>query len=1230
MAVQLTNLFQHANNVGTGQATDNKQIFINAQGDISGRSGLGFFQRHFSASARAEENRATVDAFRTALLGDARYRDQMGSANVTRFFHSKLEHGTPLTAREVQQAKTMLDMRNAASVGRELAAGGAIHPMDANSFAWFCVGKGLPTNSPEATKEALKAYYASEFEAKARTALSEAGVKAENLDAALKVLQCSSAWTSALDGALEGNLSEITHDGIMDKFGSGLETAANLLRDMISEQGMGNTFLRNMAAPNNKEGMASFNGALEAIRGGAVIPEEGSRFVLACVAENFDLSTPELLNAAIGKYCLTVDAERIFTNLAADNGLPAGVGKALAHNPEFMARAGAALADAFPPPQVPTRADIDKVIDNTAAVFLEDKNDAIRDLLSLAGKSGDFAPALATIVGTLDEKSICEMLNPLLQGQSLLDRLLVDTERGPDEHLVRQLQDFQSAVASCQHMVAGDFGASDAAALTEKTLAVLLGARGGDANASGVLLDQVNRNFTDIGRGLSAMNGAIIRLTLKSRDPAAASAAIGHAQNAMRMVAGFAHRVATPQQKEALRITADAEAFHNGLEFIPSGGMAWDDAPLNETHQAVRAFGAALGVQIGQELYPETSALADSESVAFAGTTEQPAVTDLLRNRAGAMAAEIGLSPFDPGDLDPEAVGTRIQNALWARGNEALTPAEARVVAEQAIREHLAELKPALDFVNGLATQPVPGDRNQLVVSPEEKQRLLRIIPGSPLRSPEMIKTVLLESRALEPQMQRLAVPGLTRDDMAGPLMRIAAEHMQMIGPFGNRSELQAEASGAFRAALALTLDSLQLSGARERELFTAVAGEKGLELGRACACLADLCVDRDIPKAGEHQAQLLCSMNALNHLRMLLGPRVGEEVEEEPFYYTEPMDVRDIPGIVHDKAERVFSIRAADLPGFAALAAVTPKLTGAEWNTLQPLLQTVGNSIPDNFDRGIVMRMVSANAPELLEAARANPGRPLSPDRIWRTVIGGRPPRDLSADNLGARMYETGANRLFERARALNPDADRDSLQNLLQFNLGRGIPFQTLYKAFQPGGRITLADIRLDPPALSSLRGYTEDNAYGLVADWQRRKNGPDDRPSMLTIENPGGDGSFVIPHVSLSEEENVADNPIFAAIMDYCRGVCRSELQFQRVVQSLSQASTVNLRLLAECLPGQTTSEHGHMDSTVRPQPNEDVVVELANGPDDRPFGAHIRITVTPEGEATIDDIGVELRG
>ena len=70
MAIELTALWQHADNIVGGNPRDDKQIFINDQGGIADRSGLGFFKRHFSSSARMEENHATLQAFWDAIAAN--------------------------------------------------------------------------------------------------------------------------------------------------------------------------------------------------------------------------------------------------------------------------------------------------------------------------------------------------------------------------------------------------------------------------------------------------------------------------------------------------------------------------------------------------------------------------------------------------------------------------------------------------------------------------------------------------------------------------------------------------------------------------------------------------------------------------------------------------------------------------------------------------------------------------------------------------------------------------------------------------------------------------------------------------------------------------------------------------------------------------------------------------------------------------------------------------------
>ena len=1233
MAIELTALWQHADNIVGGNPRDDKQIFINDQGGIADRSGLGFFKRHFSSSARMEENHATLQAFWDAIAANPKYQAQLETVDVAAFFQTKHAQGIPLTARDVRMVKNMLEMERIAAIGGELAELGL--NLNVIGFAWFCTGQNLNIDSVEDSKEALKAYYTSQHcNAKARQALTAEGVPPEKLDAALKILQASAAWSSALDSAFEGNVRELTHDLIMDRFGSALEQAAGLLSCMVGWPDMDNRFLMSMASERRDEarGISLFNGTLEAISGGAIAVEEGPSFMTACRMENWHLGVPELRNTAIGQYLTRIDAARRFMALATDNGLPEGVGKALAYHPEFLGRMGNAQLVSFPPPTIPTRAQVDALIERTAAEFLTEKNEAIRSLL--ARRPGDCAPVLAAAAGEISEKSICELLNPLLAGPALVLHLL-DAEKGTDAELIRHLENFQAALVSCQHMVEGEFGADDLYDVTKKFLPLLMVTMNANENTLERLLASINRNFSVIGPGLSSVSANLRTNKLRSRNVNTSFAAISLVQNAMRRLAGFAHSMTSPAQRESLGIHEEADNFVIRLEQGPNGGVL----PLADVHQSVRAFVQARGIQIPQKPYAETNALADSEADAFTGSETHPVVTDLLRERAGIIAHDLGLGQLNPADLDPVSLGSGITKAIRQKKQELLSPIQARAISEQAIREYLQELKPAMDFIAGLPTEHNPDVPGQFVITPAEKQRLLQLIPGIPIRYPELIKAVLLESRALVEPLKALSVPGLSRDDMVQPLMKTVSRHQRMTGSFQVPKDLaeelarkitNAEQFAAYRAAMALAVDALQLRNDQALGIFEKVSGDEGLELGRSFTRMADLCVS-GTPSVAAHQGEFLNGIKTLDNLRMILGPRVGEVVGEDAFYYTydQELDLRDIPASVFEAASNILNFRSTGIPGYGALAAVSPRLTHEEWDVLLPILQTIGKSIEDHFDHALALKMVAANARELLAVTATNRGRPLTPAQIWQTVMGNQAPANITAANLGAVMFDTAANRISHRVAVWYPNTSMEHMTPLIKYSLGSGIPFQSLYHAYQAGGRLGMADLRLDSPALSSLSDYTANNAYGLVTDWCRRASGTDGTPSLMIIHSGDG-GGFAIEHRSLPHQENTPDNPIFTKIMDRCRSISRSELQFQRVMQSLSQASTINLRILSECFPGQQLSEHSHFDSTVTPQPNGDIIVALANAPNDRPWGAHIQISVTPEGEATVTDIGLELRG
>ena len=1215
MAIELTQLLQHANAVGSDQAS-HVQIFVNTQGDISGKSGLSFFKRHFSSSAREQENRATLEFFRQSLQNDPKYSMQLQTKQVDRFFQTKHAQGTPLTAQDVQHVNLMLALENAEKVGGELVDLTIIPKFDAAGFAWFCVGNGLESlGSPEKTMDALKAYYEGSYcDAVAEQVLTKVGVEPQNIQAALAVLKASSAWSQAMKSSFDGDLNDLTHTGILQDFSDALKDAAGLLRDMSKKPGVDSSFLQNMALDEKSKDMAAFNAALEAMRTGAITTEEASLFVDFCNEKDYALSTPELLKVAVGTFCIHRDSEEVFIRLATEKGFPAGVGKALAHNPEFRALVNSVLSKDFTPQAPPTREQIDTVINTTAATFLADKSEAIRALLDLAGKSGDFEPALGALAGTLDEKLICDMLNPLLSGQALLDHLL-DPEKGPDHNLITLLENFGAAVESCQHFV------KEGDDVCKKALAVLLGARGADEETLYELLEQVSKNFLTIGPGLASMHAGVLSGTIKCGDISAVTSGIRHAQNIMRKVADFAYSTTSTLQKEALGISEDIDVFCASLESAPDG----NPLPINAMHQSVRAFGETHGVRIAQLGYKESDTLASSEAIAFTGSSEKPAVTNLLRERAGAIMREIGLAHFTVDSLDLQLLGTHIYRAVLEKNQELLSPAQARALAEQALREYLLELKPAMDFIAGLPTE----SSEPFAVTPAEKERLLRVIPGTPLRDPELIKAVLLESRNLREPLQKLLTPGLSRDDMATPLLQISSTHIAMTGSFKAHDKVTGEVSGAYQAALTLALDALQPSRGQEMALFELVSGAEGMQLGRSFVHVAQLCETSQQPNIHQKKYGLLAGMSALNTLRMLLGQRTGVAVEDEPLLYTEEMSIQDIPGSVFVAAADALNLKSTDIPGYAALSLVTPKLTEEQWRTLMLVIQMVGKGFTAPHDHDFSMKMVAAYARELLEAAEKNRGKPLSPAQIWQTVIGDKAPADITADNLGARMYETAASRLFQRAWGVPSTFDADTLKKLAQHALSKGIPFQTLLKAYQAGGTLGLTDSRFGAPHVASLPTYTMDNAYGLVTDWGRRKPDAKGNPSVMTIYTNDGQG-FLIAHKPIPPGENTAENPIFVEIIKKCRSICHSDLQFQRVMQALSQASTMHLKFLAATLPGRTFSEHSHMDSTVTPQPDGSIIVRLANGPEDRPFGAHIQITVTAAGEATVTDMGLELRG
>ena len=382
MAVELTTLVQHANAVGANQDAG-KHIYINQQGDISGKSGLGFFKRLFSSSAKTQENRATLEAFKESIYAHPKYRKHLETHEpLERFFRTKQQQGTPLTSRDVREVKSMLDTARSQELRDQKVLPGRHDQL----FVPYCAKRDLNLGSSEEIKDALKSYYTDNnfFIKKMQGDLKAAGLTGlRDCSLALNVLKAGAAWISALEGAFAGKVSELSHDSILEKFSADLRVGIDLLASMKGNSGLDKNLMRQMASADGSQGISLFNGTLAAIKSGAVEKQEALSFMDFCRKENTDLSDPALLGAAIGKHALRAQVETIFIECGKQAGLPESVAKSLARTPEFASQFDRARQEAFPPPSIPDQG-IYGLMRKTATAFLNGKNEAIGAEVTLA------------------------------------------------------------------------------------------------------------------------------------------------------------------------------------------------------------------------------------------------------------------------------------------------------------------------------------------------------------------------------------------------------------------------------------------------------------------------------------------------------------------------------------------------------------------------------------------------------------------------------------------------------------------------------------------------------------------------------------------------------------------------------------------------------------------------------------------------------------------------------
>ena len=1237
MAIQLTSLLQHANTVaGSGQK--DQAIYIKQNGSISKDSGLAQI-KHPTADQKKTENQATLEAFKQAIIEENPMYESLligegADYDLATFFTTKHQQGTPLTAKDVQTVKGLMDMAYATSIGKMLAGADMLHGMDATSFAWFCVGKGLNLNGTEGIREALKQFYIDNYCAETISgALRAAGIPEDAIGPATKMLLKSDTLKDAMGKAFVGDLTGVTKDTIIKSLGQELGPVCKTMVDVIrSKPEAAKGIFTSLSGP-GKEGRPFFDGVMHIVKGGGLPETDTATFFHQCRDEHTDLTTPESRSSALRSFLVDKQTDKIMGEFAVSNGMPKKLGENLSHLPPLKALIQKELSEIVAPPAVPTQAQIEQAIDRAGSIFLADKGETIQKILSLAtlsAKDVEANPALSKLTTKpleggqcVSEARLLEMMNAMLYADTLLDKLLAP-ESGADMGLINALRDFQDGTESCQHTVPGTFGGPELMDLSQDALLLMMISRGAKPEDMEKLLLSVNTGLRHVALGMESLRDNLTTGKLTSPNRFELLSSLPYLQNAMRKMAQFAYDMVPDDRKTALGITTDAGKFFMELEEINKKSQ-----PLSNMHQSVRDFAVSVGVKMNRVGYAENKPLATATTNAYTGPAETPKLTPLFLERAQVIATELGLTDLNVADLDPVTIGSLIQRALDGNELDRLTEAQARAIADGTIRDVLTGYKDTLEFIKGLPTEYIPANAGKFIITPEEKTMLLRIIPGSTLRDPELIKAVVLESRALAQHVDKLLTPGMNATDMARFVMEMSSIHVNKIGKLALSKSVDAQRHGAMSVAMQLTLGAKHLTPDQAGALYDLVSGNEGKLLGGAAVGMTShgMTHKNDITNFGAKMTGVMGTMTMLDSMRLILGRQLGKNPEENPFYYTEipPRKIR--AGIITDMA-KVFGLNSKDIPGYEALTKLTPPLTDAQWGALLPMMGTIAKGIEGSFECDIILRMVAVNAPELA-AARERIGKDLTPAQIWEVVIGGKPPKGLTAENLGETMHRHATATLLKLG-AQTSQISPESMKPVIEYNLGQGIPFKKIVEAMKPGGKLTLADIRFGGDfGLSSLGNYTADNAYGLTTDFRRRASDKiTGMPSTIRMEHPDGHG-VVYTHMQISTDENTAANPLFQDIITHCRELTSSEIQFQRVMQCLSQASTVNMRMLSEMLPGQFLSEHAHANATAQKLPNGDVVVEITNGENVKPIGGQMKILVDVHGKVTVQELSVEFK-
>ncbi len=1222
MPIDANMFFQQA-----AAVADTTKFHVTQDDAVRQGTGLHGLKKLFSSNQRAE-NSVAAQAFLDSLINSPQYGQFVGQVRGT--LESLINSGKPLSAGVIKDTKLALDVAKGINLGIRLAAENMLPQGHGTSFGQFAAVKGLPLETPGQIISAVKSYYLSEIAAKnlpSLTMLPDSGSAKKNaaMQALLKNI-CSPLLgeNGFFARVLDTKLAE-----------GGAFTFADFTRSFETENARYLGIMQNLD-PELVDSMKSMPNAANLLTAmGEALPFIGAERLGALRNYSLDTSaamnTPQARANMIKDYMIEQFASEAAKQVMTRHGLPEGFSTAIGHNPEVISKAKELLAENPGAGHIPTREQVEQALSAAADQFTAAHKAELTEFVHMAqDPPAELDPPL-----TLE--TMPRYINTLLAGDAVLEPLLNEST-AIDADFMDKLTAQAEAMNSATHSFRGDFGADDIAKVLGNSVKLLLARRGVEPAQYGEVMTRAIQKFGSLSSELQTLNskvqlgfGGAAGMNFLHTGMTVYRALEGHAR-ALISLMDHDQLVAFHIEEAAVAQPQDAAAQRrNGLlleEFLESNFQ--NDVNLENFSAPMRAFAEKFGLRIPPRIQPER---ADQQQIETAQLNKNLAdavfstyipktgnyvesKTQAFRDLFAAVDARHDLAGIDIDNLDLSSFAVKMNAALnglvaaAAEEGRTLDSVELHRAAEAAITENLLELKELLGRIDALPVKedgnPNHVDENDVYLFTDHEKALMKeCVTSTGLRDinavTEFAHAAIIGSTNC---LKNMAAPKASATQLAETGMKFTELY------FDARQKLPKDFAENEDSFMFMAKFALKFAGLAEQDMVNLL---DNLNSETARKVSGSFLWAKELPGVPKEQAESIMRLiQSFTQLRSMAEIEMTGNSSRDPSFFAKPIDhPSEVPNGTNGCMQAIkVLLRGRNLPeADEVLSRHNPPFSEADWNTLRTLIgqitQRAGNS-PWAFQ---IPYIVTASGRDLLAAIGKNGGKPLSPQQLWDTIVGGKRPSRFNETNFVQVMLNEINVRYQRQVKAINPDIPDGLLHAVFTNNIGFGISAKKMFELLKPGAELNLQDISTEME-MSSLRDIVPENAYGLVTDFSRQ-----DPRATMSFTDVNGNTYAVHPH-AIDDEHNNAQHPEFIAIMNTVRGMTQSDVQFRRVMQAFSQASLISPRLFSSLFPGVQYNEHGNFAMKATQQPDGSVIVDISTD-ETMPLVMHEQFRIEADG-------------